>query len=147
MSIRIGEKNVEVRTTGAKPGKVAIYSSKYQYTKKEAADLIGHFYGLEENNLISMELCKFASDAVINGNRGEIMGTVEISSTFKVGNEKQYITYMTQHLAPASYFKEGNTVFWNLRNPVKFPEPIPLKKWPAGGPWARVPKSILPEVK
>lgn len=76
-----------------------------------------------------------------------ILGTVEIYDSPTYMTRGLFTAMEPAHRAPEKYYKEGRTFFWYLKNPVKFAEPVKLDRWPSGGPWARIPKSILPELE
>ncbi len=138
-----GLKTIEVRSRNTNiRERVAIYASASRYTKKDEADIISNFYCMNDNRIIPYVLYKYASDNTLRGSRGVILGTVEIVDSVTMGKGALNLKRV-DHLAPID---DGNYYGWCLQNPVKFVEPVKLEKWPSGGPWAKVPKSILPEI-
>lgn len=75
---------------------------------------------------------------------GCIIGTIEITQCVKPRNTFEYSLYSDEHFAPMEYYKQDNTYFWDLKRPVKFDKPIPIK-WPSTGSWARIQKDLLKE--
>lgn len=151
-----GLKTIEVRTRFIKTSypnaeRVAIYASKKVPTIHERVgcfSTLGRWMQFEEMNAADKE--KFNRLNLIgynSSNLGVIIGTVEISNCRNIGelttHDKE--TIYRKSYAPAAMIKDSSYI-WELKNPAKFPEPIPLDKWPSGGPWAKVPKSMLPGV-
>lgn len=147
-----GLKTIEVRSRNTNVReRVAIYASTHRPTKKE---LSGVWRDLEEMVMAKNGVLTLDDEArikkLISGlytptytrYTGKILGSVEITHSGEMTATACY-ALRKHHFAPTPV----NTVYgWDLVDPVKFPEPIPLEKWPSGGPWARIPKSMLPGV-
>lgn len=76
--------------------------------------------------------------------RGQIIGAVEIRSCEKLGIADFSNEEAGRIFSLAPRIIRGESYFWHLSDPVKFDNPIPIK-WPSGGSWARIPKSMLKE--
>ena len=133
-----GYKTIEVRSKPIKKIKerVAVYSTLHKPTALEMSilqetmgDLVraGPYTPEERNDVIKL---------INSAPRGCILGTVEIVDSKLVGSDLYFDTYTPEHLAP-DYYKEDKTYFWELKRPVKFETPIPIK-WPSTGSWAQV---------
>lgn len=139
-----GLKTIEVRSRNTNmTGKVAIYASKNIYTEAEGNAFLDMIYRMEDAKTITTEKRGLIENTLYDNVRGKIIGTVVIYDSTKPVNTLEYEIFQDAHFAPNSYYETNKTYFWHLADPVKFPEPIPLDKWPSGGPWARIPKSML----
>lgn len=143
-----GLKTIEVRTRNTTiRGRVVIYAPSTEYPGKHQSELSSHFLYQYDQGNIPGKVAGRAVDFInpIRKNKGAILGTVEIysSTTHPVISEQVFNQETARHLAPESYLNKNGVHYWYLRNPVKIPEPIPLEKWPSGGPWAKIPKRLL----
>ena len=135
-----GLKNIEVRSTSTKDmQKIAIYATKNSV--KIPYNLEVDIFNLSwyPENKKCDSLIKRLNNNPVNGS---IIGTVKISSGFKVDNIEMYRKYSHHHLAPESYFRKDKTYFWALQKPVRFSKPIPYKPPKGAVVWS---KTTLPE--
>lgn len=145
-------KDTELRTRITQiRGPVGIYVSKKTPTIHEKDPLLGLYYRLHKLGFISTEEYNFLRDSITPPNAppsGHIIGTVEILDCLPHSLCPEYLeNTVDHHLAPISLLPEGKPVYgWILRNPKPFKNPVKIN-WPSGGPWARIPKSKLPELK
>ncbi len=140
-----GLKTIEVRSSRTKiRGRIAIYSSEYKNTEEEEGDFIEHFQNLEKKNIISYSELKHVKDLIFNGEKGKIIGTVELTDSSKnsIYDIGTYKSYKNCHLTSDLYFVDRNTFFWHLANPNKFLDPIPYKPPKGAVVWSR---TVLPE--
>lgn len=138
-----GLKTIEVRPRNTNiRGPVAIYAGKPVPSSAEEEHFMRSIFILQRNGAITNRERDFLANHFHKSARGCIIGTVIIEDTHKV-TETSYQKHENEHMAPDKYFEPGRTFFWHLKNPVKFAEPVKLPKWPSGGPWALIPKSVL----
>lgn len=140
-----GLKTIEVRSTHTKiKGKIAIYASKYKYSKKQKEALQEHLHSLEQKNFIHYSDWLWIRKLLDEGDTGKILGTVEISSPYScpLYSLDIFHSYFAGHLAPDNYFSKNKTHLWYINNPVRFE--TPLKYTPPRGAvvWS---KTVLPE--
>ncbi len=138
-----GLKTIEVRSRNTNiRGQVAIYAGQHVPSQTEI-DWVAKWFDSHYEN--PMELIKKMSSAGL----GQVLGTVEITDSKECGAWSAFNDTRKFHWNVPIYYSQflkNKKVFWHLKNPVKFVEPVKLEKWPSGGPWAKVPKSILPEI-
>lgn len=141
-----GLKTIEVRSTNTNiKERVLIYSSMGEYTKAQTCMLHNYFENLSTHNILSYENSRFAIKALDEGQRGRILGSVEITGSFPaiVGQHiNDFETFKGGYLAPKWLFDyQKQYSFWRLRNNIVFPDPIQFK-WASTGSWS---KTELPE--
>jgi len=139
-----GLKTIEVRSRPTNiRERVAIYATNHWYTEKEKKDMFDQFASLLDNKVISDYAYNYAFSSVLSGGeRGKIIGTVEITQSFKCYSSGDYEEYENLHLCSALNFDLLNTHFWSLDNPVKFSSPIPYKPPKGAVVWS---KTDIPE--
>lgn len=145
-----GLKTIEVRTRNTNiRGPVAIYAGWHIPNEAEQGSFLRMIYNMESDKKLTSAERRHLEDTLYQAPHGQILGTVEITDSPQrpVIGKNLFNGFVNKHLAPENYFVEKKTFFWHLKNPVKFAEPVKLTKWPSGGPWARIPKSILPELE
>lgn len=147
-----GLKTIELRSRGTNVlEKVTIYASKTEYPEEIRSNILANFLYLRHANLISSSEFKTVCDCMDSGNQttGAILGTVEIYYSYDNASWYDIDQRVQHHLVPPGLSRKitkGNGAMWYLKNPLKFSHPVPLEKWPSGGSWARIPKSMLKEV-
>lgn len=143
-----GYKHIEVGSQITKPGIMAIYAKKKEIPKHKKKEIIKHFSRLCDSGLIDFNTFHELHKSVMYPEYlGYVLGTVEVAYVRKNISELQFHGSMGMHLAPKEYYKEGHTHFWVLKNHVKFDKPIKIEKWNSGGPWAKIDKNMLPELR
>jgi len=146
-----GLKTIEVRSRNTNiRGPVAIYAGNHLPTEGEKYNFLKMIYDMEFYSVISHEDRKTSEDILYGSEYGKIVGTVEIvDSTHTCKTVEDFISEQKKHWSDhlqKTGKGEYKSVFWHLKNPVKFADPVKLSRWPSGGPWAKVPKSILSEI-
>lgn len=141
-----GLKTIEVRTKNTNVNdRVLIYSSLGQYTKAQKCMLHNYFINLRAHNILSYMDSRFAIKALKEGQRGKILGSVEIAGSFEaiVGQHiNDFETFKVDYLAPKWMFDyQKQYSFWRLRNNIAFLNPIDFT-WNSTGSWS---KTELPE--
>lgn len=139
-----GLKTIEVRKNPITisypyPERVAIYATKKIPTSGELGrcfDTLGRWENYTKLSEVDKQTFDYIRSMEYNSsNTGVIMGTVEITNCKKI-QSCDYTEIYYQSYAPASMIDE-NSFIWELKNPIEFETPIPIK-WPSTGSWAKI---------
>jgi len=139
-----GLKTIEVRSRNTNiRGPVAIYAGQHVPTKAEIGWVNTWIINHYEN---SREIAEYVAKS---SQLGQVLGTVNIWDSKECETWEDFKDTRKFHWNLPTYysqFQKTTKVFWYLERPTKFSESVNLPKWPSGGPWAKIPKSILPEI-
>lgn len=142
-----GLKTIEVRSRPTQiRGRIAIYASKTplglddEHVNRHVNSIVWEL----QRKKRTLPSKYYAPDNYKHFPTGQILGTVELESCEKLEIADFSMEESGRYLSFAPDIKRGKSYFWYLKNPVKFENSIPIK-WPSGGSWARIPKSMLKE--
>ena len=138
-----GLKTIEVRSRPTKiRGKILIYASNTKLTENEKSLLYEHFTTLDVERRVFHHVADKARDLLHTSEYGKILGSVELTQSFRCWSIGDYDEYIGEHLAPYEYFKLCSTEFWAFQNPVRFSTPIKYTPPRGAVVWS---KTVLPE--
>lgn len=127
-------------------GPTLIYASKTDYSKKYQRALKEHFLELKNDGIITDNIYEQELEFIDHGIRGAVLGIVDITYSIICRDEHVFNGFVDKHMVPKTFFKNGIAYLWELENVVKFDQPVKIDKWPSGGVWAKLPKSMFPEL-